>query len=182
MRFSQIFQRTAKVYCAPSYSVDEEILDAAKILTKHVPKESDSLFSHNCIPMMIEGEMHYISVFETRQLLFWLNQIYGKDMYWATCNGKPIRAEVDWELYYNGRIPDIKVHPRIKGGARRCDYIVIPERQPKWSMLPEYGHTQRYFKQYRKQQKFEFWSTYKLSNVEETFELQSRNGVESVDF
>ena len=183
MRFTDIFQRTAKV-CVANTPLDSEITrDAALIRERHDVYMHSSDYHFGDIPLCIRGKLRIVRIRNTPDLFMFLDKVLGSDTYWVTCNGIPVRPYVDWIHYSNGGRPDIKVHHRLVGGASPLTFDDIMFSQNKWTKY-ELGPcvpSQRLQKQFREKRKFEQWQYEKQIIVTEQPRLQARSSEEDRD-
>ncbi len=177
MRFSKIFQRSAQVYCAPAHSIDGDVIEAAAILSNN----AEYVRGLNChfgdIPLFVNGKIEVVRIRNTPDLFIFFDRFYGKDNYWITCNGIPVRPQVDWITYSNGMKPNIKVHPRMRGGSAptQKSFLDVIDDQYTWTKC-ELGPavpTQRLQKQFRNKRKFELWTCEKQLYTDCTQQLQN---------
>jgi len=135
-----------------------------------------------------------VRIQKTTDVYRFCDEHFGRNSYWITCNGTPVRSTIPWEEYYNGLPPVIQVHPRMRGGNRKeftqeeelvdtydmNSIMVYPEPWTKCEIgkiLP----TPRSQKTFRKQRKFDLWKTEKFFEYDFTCEMQASQR-EDVDF
>nr|ULG00044.1 MAG: hypothetical protein 1 [Locarnavirus sp.] len=143
----------------------------------------------------INKRTYCVRIQKTSDVYRFCDEHFGRNSYWITCNGTPVRSTVPWEEYYNGLPPVIQVHPRLRGGNRKelkfWNYTgtlnaidSVMEGTDAWSKyeISRKFPTPRSQKTFRKQRKFEMWKYEKEHSFDFTIQMQSFTSVQGLDF